>query len=169
MEETTLELGGIWRWSIEDPDGTVLAQGEIENLVVNAGLNYALGAALGGAAQLATWYIGLVDAPSWSAFVAGDTMASHAGWTENVNYGEAARGTWTPGAASGQSITNPTAVTFTCNTNGTQIKGFFLASNSTKSGTTGTLWSEGAFSGGTQTLNSGQLLKCTYTANAASS
>ena len=98
-------------------------------------------------------------------------MASHTGWTENVNYSETNRGNaaWTPSAAAGQSITNPTPVQFTCTVNGTQIAGFFLTTSNAKSGTTGTLWSEGAFAGGTQTLNSGQLLKCTYTANASSS
>jgi hypothetical protein len=164
-----LKLAGKFHWWIENPDGSVVAEGDIDNLVVNAGLNYALSTALGGVALITPWYIGLVDAAGFSAFVAGDTMSSHAGWNESSAYSEANRQTWTPGAVSGQAITNPAPAVFTCNANGTNIKGFFVTSSNTKAGTTGTLWSEGAFSGGTQTLNTGQLLKCTYTANAASS
>jgi hypothetical protein len=167
-----IKITGHFHWWVEDsPEngGGIVAEGDIYNMVVNQGLNHALATELGAGAQIAAWYIGLVDAPTFSAFAAGDTAASHAGWTENQNYTEAVRQTWTPGAAAGQAITNPTPAVFTCNTNGTQIKGFFVASSNVKGGAAGTLWSEGAFAAGTQTIQSGQLLKCTYTANAASS
>jgi len=167
-----IKITGHFHWWIEDsPEngGGILAEGDIYNMVVNAGLNYALATALGGSALITPWYIGLVDAAGFSAFAAADTMASHAGWNESVAYSETVHQTWTPGTVSGQAITNPSPAVFTCNANGTNIKGFFMTSNSAKSAATGTLWSEGAFSGGTQTLNTGQLLKCTYTANAASS
>jgi hypothetical protein len=48
------------------------------------------------------------------------------------------------------------------------VKGLFLISDSTKGGTTGTLFSTAAFTGGTQAVNSGDTLKVTYTVAATS-
>ncbi|HUR53503.1 MAG TPA: hypothetical protein VMZ71_05210, partial [Gemmataceae bacterium] len=51
------------------------------------------------------------------------------------------RQTWTPAAASGGVVVNSTVVTFTNGGATGSIQGMFLASNSTKGGTTGTLYS----------------------------
>ena len=125
------------------PDGTLKWEEEFDNLITNAGLDYQIGVALASTTQITTWYLGLKNA---GAPAAGDTMASHAGWTENVSYDEANRLTWTPGAVSGQAVSNSaTPVTFTASANGQEIAGAFLVSNNTKSGTTGTLYSVGNF------------------------
>ena len=47
----------------------------------------------------------------------------------------------------------------------TTIKGCFLVSNSTKGGTTGTLYSAGLFTGGDQPVVSGNTLTVSYTAS----
>lgn len=139
------------------------------NAVVNVGLNYLLGSALASVTQITIWYLGLVDNASFTAFAAGDTMASHAGWIEVTTYDESTRVTWTPTTpVVGQSATNPSTSNFTMNATKT-VKGLFLTSVSTKGGTTGTLFSEAAFSGGNQTVNDDDVLQVTYTANATSS
>jgi hypothetical protein len=108
-----------------------------------------------------TWYIGLVENAGFSAFANADTMASHAGWAESSAYTEANRPTWTAGAAASRQITNAATVDFSINASVT-IKGLFIASNNTKGGTTGTLWSTAAF-GSRVALNNGDTLKVTYT------
>lgn len=163
-----LKLEGTWTFTCENPDGSIAWTETVHNSVVNQGLNDILSVYFVSGTQKTTWYIGLVDAPSFANFNAGDTAASHAGWTESVAYSEGVRQTWGAGAPSSQSITNASSANFTCNANGTQIKGAFLISNNTKGGNTGTLWSEGAFAS-IQTLQSGQVLHVTYTLNAASS
>lgn len=124
------------------------------------GLNSMLDAWLRNQAQPATWYIGLVDNGSWSAFSSADTMSSHGGWTEEGDYDEATRVAWTPNAASAGSITNTTTSDFTISA-GVAIKGSFLTSVSTKAGTTGILHATGAF-GSVQNLVDNDVLKVSY-------
>lgn len=158
------KLKAVGTYKIEHfRDGKCIGVYSGENLVVNAGKNSILGVQFHADTQITAWYIGLIDNASFSAIAAGDTMSSHAGWLESVAYSDAARQQWNVGSASGQSITNGTAATF--NINGTAtIKGIFVTSISTKSGTTGTLWNGVAFSSAVS-VNSGDQIKVTYTVN----
>lgn len=125
-------------------DGKLLWTEEGPNLIVNAGLTYLNGVALTSVAQITTWYLGLVS--STPTIAAGDTMSSHAGWTEVATYDEAARQTWTGVAGSaGVSTNSASPAVFTISGTVT-VGGVFLTSVSTKSGTTGTLFSAKAFS-----------------------
>lgn len=139
----------------------------VENLIVNVGLNYLLDSAISAATVVTTWYVGLIDGSS-PTIAAGNTMSSHA-WTENVAYSESVRQTFVDAGASSQSLTNSASpALFTCNTNSQTIGGCFLTSNSTKSGTTGTLFSAKAFSSA-KALDSSDTISCTYTLSATSS
>lgn len=126
-----------------------------------AGLNSILSVYFNSGTQLTTWYLGLINNTPAPTLAAADTIASHSGWSESTSYSESVRQTWTPGAPASASITNPTVATFTANAAIT-IYGLFLVSNSTKGGTTGTMWAHGAF-GSTQALISGQTLTGKYT------
>lgn len=142
-------------------DGQVIGVHKTLNGIVDVGINSLLDVTFRNQTQIATWYMGLVNNSGWSAFAAGDTMASHAGWTEFTSYSEANRPTWTPAAAASRSISNSTPVEFTINGSGT-VKGIFVTSNNTISGTTGTLWSTAAFASPVSVTN-GDVLKVTYT------
>jgi hypothetical protein len=150
-----------------DKDGNLKWVAETPNLVVNVGLAYMAGAALTSTAQITTWYIGLYGAASSNNPAAGDTMSSHAGWTEVTDYSEGARPTATFASAT---TANPSVVTntaskavFTLNAT-TTVGGAFLTSNSTKGGTTGTLFSAADFqSPGDRSVVSGDILNVTYT------
>ena len=138
----------------------------IENLVVNQGLNLALNILLGATAKISNLYIGLIRDDGYTGIVAGDTMASHAGWEEADEYSEATRQVITFAAASGQSIASDTTADFSIN--GTEtMKGAFLSDNNTKSGGTGNLFSAGLFSEGNQAVGSGDTIKVSYTLTAA--
>lgn len=134
-------------------------------MITNEGLNYCLDVAVHDAAKVTTWYVGLIHSTNYSTLAAGDTMGSHSGWEENTSYDEAARVTWTEGAASSQQTTNSTAMAFTMNAAAT-IKGIFVTSVSTKGGSTGTLLATKLLDGGDRTVAAGQLLKVTLTINA---
>ncbi len=139
----------------------------LKNGVNNLALNNVLDVYLGATAKISTWYCGLIDASGYSALAAADIMSSHAGWTESADYTEAVRQTWTPAAASSQAVANGTAMTFTINATKT-IKGVFLNSVSTKSGTLGTLFCTAVFAEGDRAVVSTDLLKVTYTVSAVS-
>lgn len=142
-------------------DGVMIDEWECPNTVTNLGRNSILDTAIGGVTQIATWYVGLIDNASFSAIAAADTSASHAGWLESTAYSESVRQTYTPAAASSQSITNSASkATFTINGTAT-INGAFLISNSTKGGTTGTLLCAASF-GSTRAVLSGDTLRVTY-------
>lgn len=148
---------GTWRAEFRDPQGNLIHTAEWQNLIVNTGLNQLLDSGLAGAGP---WYIGLTDGTPTVA--AGDTMASHAGWSEVSGYDEAARQAWTPGAVSGQAVNNDaSAAVFTITNNSTTIGGAFLADNSTKGGTTGLLFAAGAFDQGDVTLSAGSSITVT--------
>lgn len=142
-------------------NGVVIAAMSVPNGITDEGLNNILDVEFNSATQITTWYIGLVDNASFSAFAAADTMASHAGWIEVTAYSESVRQTWGSGAASARSVTNATAATFSINATKT-LKGIFVTSDNTKSGTTGKLWSTAAFAS-TVAVISGDSVKVTYT------
>ena len=71
---------------------------------------------------------------------------------------------------SGQSVDNSASkAVFTVSANDTTIGGAFIATNSTKGGSTGTLYGGGAFTAGDKTIDDGDVLNVTVTASAAAS
>jgi len=168
MRDVQKTLHTRWRVEARDAQGRLKWIDEFDNLVVNVGLDDSLTQHLKGSAYTAAWYIGLTDGTPTVA--AADTMASHAGWVEVTAYDEAVRQTATFGTVSGQSVNNSASpAVFTISTNGTVIGGAFLVTNSTKGGTTGTLYGAGAFSAGDKTLDDNDTLTVTVTCTAAAS
>lgn len=89
-----------------------------------------------------------------------DTMASHiTSWSDTAPYSNGTRPAWTKnGAPSGGAMSNSSSkASFTINTTGRAFGGF-LVSNSTVSGTTGTLYGGGLFSTGSRALLNGDVL-----------
>jgi len=156
-------IKGQWTVEAYDKDGNLKWIDQFHNIVVNAGLNHILSIVLAAGTQVPSWFLGLMD--SSPTVAAADTMSSHAGWTENQNYSESTRQAFTPGSVASQSVDNSASkATYSINAT-TTVGGAFLVSNSTKGGTTGTLFAGGAFSGGNRSLISGDTLKvqATYT------
>ena len=148
-----------------DKDGLLKWSAEESNLVVNVGLQYMAGTALTSTAQITTWYIGLYGAGASNTPAAGDTMASHIGWTEVTPYA-GTRPTATFAAATNA---NPSVVTNTASpasfaiTSTATVGGAFLTSNNTAGGSTGVLFSAADFQApGDRAVVNGDTLNVTY-------
>lgn len=154
----------VARYDVEciGPDGSLRWSECRYNTVMTAGKNDLLTNYFKGSAYTAAFFVGLVDNASFSAISAADTSASHAGWLESVAYSNATRPSLTLGTASAGSIDNSASkASFTINATAT-INGAFCITNSTKSGTTGILYSASSF-GATRSVLSGDTLNVQVT------
>ena len=160
MKNVGLDLANIWKVTCLDKDGNVKWEEEKKNLIVTEGLNHILDSQFHAGTQVTTWYIGLKGS---GTPVAGDTMASHASWSEITDY-SGARQEWTEGAASSGSMTNASSVDFSITGTAT-VAGAFL--NTASTGTAGTLYGVVDFSSARSVI-SGDTLQVTVTVTAAS-
>lgn len=142
-------------------DGVVKWVEEVDNLVVNAGLNDLLDKYFKGSTYSAAWYVGLKGA---GTIAAADTLASHGGWTEITAY-TGNRKPLTLGSVSSQSVNNSgSPASFAINGSAT-VAGAFIAS--VDSGTSGVLYGAADFSSSRAVVN-GDTLNVTATLTAAS-
>lgn len=143
-----------------------------ENVVTTVGKNLALDTYLAGSGYTVVGpYMGLAGSGASSA-VAGDTMALHAGWTEvggsNAPTYSGTRKTCAWSSAGSGSKSLSAALSFAITSSGT-VGGCFIVFGSgavaTLDSTAGTLYSAGAFSGGSKTVSNGDTLNVSYTAS----
>lgn len=156
--------GGVYTVECVGADGQVKWSDTFHNLVMNGGLANMNGVFFASGTQSTTWYLGLVTGPgSGTSYAAGDTLASHAGWTENTDY-SGARKAVTFGSAT---TANPSVITNSGSpsafsiTGTATIAGAFLCNAA--SGTSGVLFSAGDFTGGDKSVTSGDTLNVSYT------
>jgi len=162
-------------------DGSIKWQDEFPNLVNAGGKELMLDTLLSGTSYTTVGpFLGLISGAS-PTFAAADTMTSHGGWTEFVNYtvgGSAVRGTasFSSATSTGTTPTNvttktATAITYTITGAGGTVGGCFLVTgsgaSSTQSNTSGTLYSAGAFSTAKITT-AGDTVSVTYSTTATS-
>lgn len=143
---------------------------EFPNTVVTVGKNLMLSSALQGSAYTVTGpFMFLISSTGYSAIVAADTMASHAGWTEAGNANTptytAPRKTAVFSAPSAGAIALSAALSFAITGTGT-IKGSGLTYGtgavSTIDNTGGTLFSAGLFTGGDRAVLNGDTVNVSY-------
>lgn len=156
--------GGVFTIQCFDKDGNLKWEDKSHNLVVNQGLKDMNEKYFKGAAYTAAWYLGLITGPgSGTTIAAGDTLASHAGWTEDTNYaGNRKAVTFGTATTADPSVISNSASTASFAINGsTTIAGAFLASVAT--GTAGVLFSAADFQApGDRAVVSGDTLNVTY-------
>jgi len=164
---------GIFTAQCFDKDGNLKWEDTFPNVVTTVGKNLALDTYLAGSGYTVTGpFMGLISSVSWSAVDAGDTMGSHAGWTEAGNANAptytAPRKTaaWSAAAAGSKALS--AALSFAITGSGT-VKGCFLVYGSgavsTIDNTSGTLYSAGLFTGGDKVVVNTDTLNVSYTAS----
>lgn len=155
-----------------DADGNLKWVEAFDNLIPNAGLNDVLDKYLKGSSYTAAFYVGLLQAAASPAIAAGDTMASHSGWTEFTGYTNSpdVRPTLTLGTVASQSVDNSASVAAFAVTlaspESSTIDGAFICTDDTKGGTSGVLFSAGFFSSA-KSVGNGDTLNVTATVTAA--
>ena len=161
------------RFDVEcfDKDGKLKWRDTIENVTTDVGVRLALDTFLAGSGYTVVGpFMGLISSVGYGAGpVAGDTMASHAGWTEaglaNAPTYTAPRKTAAWAAASGRSKALSAALAFVFTGGGT-VKGCFLVYGtgavSTIDNTSGVLYSGGLFTGGDKVVVATDTLNVTY-------
>lgn len=158
--------GGVFHFQCFDKDGNLKWQDAAKNLVVNVGLQDMNEKYFKGSSYTAAWYIGLVEGPnSGNTYAAADTLASHAGWTENEDYSGGNRATATFGTATtaDPSVIDNSGSVAVFNITGTAtIAGAFLTDTQDNTDDTGLLFSVSAFTGGDRSVISGDTLNVTY-------
>lgn len=159
--EDALAIRGYYDVQCFDADGNLRWEDTIKNLVVTVGKNDLLDKYFAGSAYTAAWYMGLVNGGTTPTYAAGDTLASHAGWTE-LAAGTAYTGNritvgWSAASAGSKSSTSTTFPIIATNT----VAGALLSSVNT--GTSGILFSAGNFTGGNRSVVSGDSILVTYT------
>jgi hypothetical protein len=159
-----VEFRNVYKVECFDSNGNLKWVEETPNTVVNAGLDDLLDKYLKGSTYTAAFYVWLKGTGS---IAAGDTMASHAGWSEITAYSEGVRQTLTLGTVSSQSVDNSASkAAFSINGTAT-VAGAFVVTDSTKGGTSGTLYGVADFSA-SRNVESGDTLNVTCTLTAAS-
>lgn len=156
----TIKAYGEWHLRALDRRGRTLWRDSIRNLATDEGLAALATDFFAAGTQKPNWYAGLISSSGYTGTAVSDTMVSHSGWSEFTSYVGASRLAWSPLTVSAGIIFNSSAMGFEFTASGT-VKGFFIASDSTKTGTGGTLWSTSLFSAA-KTMQAGQIISATY-------
>ena len=165
---TTSAAGGAGVFTIQcfGQDGKMKWEEKNPNLVVNVGLQDMNDKYFSGVSYNAAWYLGLITGPgSGTTIAAGDTLASHVGWTEFTDYtGNRKAVTFAAATLADPSVIDNAATpsAFVITAPGGTVAGAFLASVDT--GTGGILFSASDFqSPGDRAVVAGDTLSVTYT------
>lgn len=157
--------GGVFHFKCYDKDGNLKWTDTAKNIVVNTGLQDMNTKYFKGSNYTAAWYIGLVSNTNFSAYAAGDTLASHTGWEETVAYSGGNRATATFGTATtaDPSVIDNSGSVAVFNMTGTvTVKGAFLCNVQDNTNNTGLLFSASNFTGGDRSVVNGDTLNVTY-------
>lgn len=161
-----MRAGGVFHVQCFDKDGNLKWEDQMHNLVVNEGLQDMNTKYFKGSTYTAAFFLGLVTGPgSGTSYVAGDTLAIHAGWTEFTNYSGSRKAvTFGTATTADPSVIGNSAspAQFSITGAGGVVAGAFLCT--VASGTSGVLFSEADFQApGDRTVVSGDTLNVTYT------
>lgn len=160
-----ISFKGLYTIECHNKNGELKWKEIFDNLVVDVGLQHLLDVGFSATTNVSPWYIGLADGTP--SAVAGDTLASHAGWTEITAYTEVARQEYVE-VRSSQTLSNSASkAEFSVNADSTTIGGAFVCSAS--SGTSGVLMSCAAFTNGDKSCDDGDTISVQYDLAATSS
>ena len=158
--------GGVFHVQCFDKDGNLKWEDQMHNLVVNEGLQDMNTQYFKGSTYTAGFFLGLVTGPgSGTAYAAGDTLASHIGWTEFTNYSGSRKAvTFGTATTADPSVISNSASPSQFSITGGGGTGAGAVLCPVASGTSGVLFSEADFqSPGDRVVVAGDTLNVTYT------
>ena len=183
ISNETVGIEGFYQVECRDAEGNLKWSDGFPNLVNAVGKQLMLDTLLRTSGTYATVgpFLGLIGTTSPTFGTGSDTMTSHAGWTEFINYtvgGSAVRGTavFAASTSTGSTTSNVTTssastITYTITGAGGNVTGCFLVTGtgavSTQNSTAGTLYSAGAFSVA-KAVTAGDTVSVTYSTTATS-
>lgn len=138
-----------------------------DNLVVNTGLDAYLSSQWKASGLTAQHYLGLIDGTT-PTIAAGDTMASHAGWSEFTEYQPQSSDqrhdlTAALGAVSAQSVTTSSPLEFIVTDDTLDVNGAFSTTGDSLGGAAGTLITAGTFTQGNKSVDTDDVLSVDIT------
>lgn len=151
----SVRMKGCGLIALYEADGTLVRESEVySNVVATLGRSqlFLLAAS--------TLFVGLLDGTP--TVVVGDTMASHAGWTEVTSYDEAARQAYVPASVASGTVNNSASRARFNFSGSATVGGLGMFTDSTKGGATGTFISGVAATGGDETPTAGQYIDAEY-------
>lgn len=167
-EQALISVGGVFHVECLDADGNVKWTEEFNNLVVNQGLNSMNNVYFyySSTTQITTWYMGLMGTVT-TGVAAGDTLASHTGWSEFTDYsGNRPAISWASSTTNNPSVITSSARSFSINNTGT-VTGAFVCSAASGNSGSDILFSAKTFSASRNVVY-GDTLNVTYSlSNAA--
>lgn len=166
----SLRAAGVFSFRCLNPDGELLWQRDIYNIVATVGKNLAFNTFLNGANYTVTGpYLGLIASQSFGGVAASDTMASHPGWQEAGGIipptysGSRALCAWAPANNGAIGLVAPASFSITASGS---VQGAFIvfgpSAVNTIGSTGGVLWSAGVFSGGAASITTGFTMTVNY-------
>lgn len=151
---------GVYDFELWTPNRELITKWQSTNGTTIEGKNYMLASSFGGSGeqtQQSPWYIGLIDNTGSPVVAEGDTLASHAGWTEFTSY-TGNRQEWIDAAAASKVKGTTTASSFTFSAAG-DIYGALLCDVAT--GTAGILFNTTVFDA-VRSVPNGSILTASY-------
>ncbi len=160
--KSNLKVGGVFTFE-QLRGGKLIASWKKENLVVDEGLDYIIGAPFDGSVVTsATWYIGLFSGNYTPTSTDNASNISLNSTEITTAYSEATRPLWIQAGVSSQVIGNAASpAVFNFTDASTDVYGAMLISNGTKNATTGILAAASRFAT-TRTMLAGDVLNVSY-------
>ena len=158
--QSNLTFAGVYKVDCFDKDDNLKWSEIAKNTVVDEGINHILDVQFHAESQVTTWYVGLKGA---GAEAAGDTLSSHAGWSEFTDY-SGNRQEFVEAAASSKSITNTASPAVFSITGSGTVAGCMVSS--VLSGTSGKLFSATDFAA-SRTVANTDVINVTWTLTGA--
>ena len=167
--------------------GKKIADYDMPNNITNEGRTRLLNVMFNSGTPITSWWMGLVDSTSFTAYAPGDSYAQIAGtngWLENTSYTDDANGNsavtrpvWGAGTATVTSnvaqTTNAAPAVFDITSGGSgTVKGLFIVGGAAGAQTKGDhaasaiLWAAAAFTAGDVSVLNGDQLKVSYSVTA---
>lgn len=158
--QSELTFIGVYKVNCFDKDNNLKWSEIAKNTVVDEGINHILDVQFHAESQVTTWYVGLKGVGSEAA---GDTLASHATWTEFTNY-SGNRQEFVEAAAAAKEITNSASPATFNITGAGDVAGCMISS--VLSGTAGKLFSATDFTS-SRTVANTDVINVTWTLTGA--